>query len=249
MEIAQIRKAARAHSAELAAMGITDLYLFGSAARGTARDDSDIDLLYRRGGKAGRKTDPLHHSYALSPCFGCRADSANMRLVEESFLAAVMPQAVLVFGETPPAAAYKQQTGKQMSKDKNADLAGVHAEAAKALARLKQLIAEGAPDDLKDAESDAGWRALAMVKDQINNINDALNGRLGEVAARSEKRDAFLAKLSVIGRRSRHPHSEIPQVAANEARAFIKAHLADIEEMMAATAPAPPRPAAKRKRR
>jgi predicted nucleotidyltransferase len=41
----------RQHEAELKALGVQRLYLFGSTARGEARDDSDIDLFfdYRKG--------------------------------------------------------------------------------------------------------------------------------------------------------------------------------------------------------
>jgi predicted nucleotidyltransferase len=41
----------RAHEAELRHLGVEHLYLFGSTARGEARDDSDVDLFfdYERG--------------------------------------------------------------------------------------------------------------------------------------------------------------------------------------------------------
>ena len=41
----------RAHEAELRQLGVEHLYLFGSTARGEAREDSDIDLFfdYERG--------------------------------------------------------------------------------------------------------------------------------------------------------------------------------------------------------
>jgi predicted nucleotidyltransferase len=43
--------ALKAHEAELKRLGVERLYLFGSTARGDARDDSDIDLFfdYERG--------------------------------------------------------------------------------------------------------------------------------------------------------------------------------------------------------
>jgi predicted nucleotidyltransferase len=42
----------KAHEAELKRLGVLHLYLFGSTARGEARDDSDVDLFfdYERGG-------------------------------------------------------------------------------------------------------------------------------------------------------------------------------------------------------
>ena len=36
----------KAHEAELKRLGVTSLYLFGSTARGDARDDSDVDLFF-----------------------------------------------------------------------------------------------------------------------------------------------------------------------------------------------------------
>jgi hypothetical protein len=36
----------RAHEAELKRLGVLHLYLFGSTARGDAREDSDVDLFF-----------------------------------------------------------------------------------------------------------------------------------------------------------------------------------------------------------
>jgi uncharacterized protein len=36
----------RAHEAEFKQLGVEHLYLFGSTARGEARDDSDVDLFF-----------------------------------------------------------------------------------------------------------------------------------------------------------------------------------------------------------
>ena len=36
----------RAHEAKLKQLGVEHLYLFGSTARGEARDDSDVDLFF-----------------------------------------------------------------------------------------------------------------------------------------------------------------------------------------------------------
>jgi len=36
----------RAHEAELKQLGVLHLYLFGSTARGDAREDSDVDLFF-----------------------------------------------------------------------------------------------------------------------------------------------------------------------------------------------------------
>ena len=41
----RVIRAIRAHEAELRALGVTKLWLFGSVARGDARPDSDVDVL------------------------------------------------------------------------------------------------------------------------------------------------------------------------------------------------------------
>jgi len=62
----------RAHEAELRAAGVISLALFGSAARGEQRDDSDIDVVVRLADEARRG------GFAY---FG-RLDSLSRRLAE-----------------------------------------------------------------------------------------------------------------------------------------------------------------------
>ena len=49
----QIIATLRAHEAELRAKGVEGLYLFGSVARGDAREGSDVDLFFDHGPKMG----------------------------------------------------------------------------------------------------------------------------------------------------------------------------------------------------
>jgi uncharacterized protein len=44
----------RRHEADLRRLGVEHLYLFGSTARGEAKDDSDIDLFRSRKGQDRR---------------------------------------------------------------------------------------------------------------------------------------------------------------------------------------------------
>ena len=44
MTRSHVLSALRRHAPELQALGVKSLYLFGSASRGEARDDSDVDL-------------------------------------------------------------------------------------------------------------------------------------------------------------------------------------------------------------
>jgi len=46
MDKASALTALRAHQAELKQLGVEHLFLFGSTARGEARDDSDVDLFF-----------------------------------------------------------------------------------------------------------------------------------------------------------------------------------------------------------
>jgi uncharacterized protein len=62
----------RAHERELRAAGVSSLALFGSAARGEQRDDSDVDVVVRLSGEARREG----FGY-----FG-RLDSLSRRLTE-----------------------------------------------------------------------------------------------------------------------------------------------------------------------
>lgn len=46
MERSKVITKLKQHEAELKRLGVEHLYLFGSTARGEARDDSDIDLFF-----------------------------------------------------------------------------------------------------------------------------------------------------------------------------------------------------------
>jgi predicted nucleotidyltransferase len=46
MQTVEVIKLLRQHRPDLERLGIDHLYLFGSTARGEARDDSDIDLFF-----------------------------------------------------------------------------------------------------------------------------------------------------------------------------------------------------------
>ncbi len=54
MERDEAMRLLRAHAADLKRLGVEHLYLFGSTARGEARDDSDVDLFFdHENGKVG----------------------------------------------------------------------------------------------------------------------------------------------------------------------------------------------------
>ena len=88
----------RAHEAELKAMGVARLSLFGSVARGEARPDSDVDLaaefdpakrigLFEYGGIAHR----------LEQMMGVKVDLVTEPIRKERFRLRVERDRVLVF--------------------------------------------------------------------------------------------------------------------------------------------------------
>ena len=62
------------HEAELRGLGVQHLYLFGSTARGAAREDSDVDLFFDyEKGKLGL-FQLMDIKERTSRILGCRAD-------------------------------------------------------------------------------------------------------------------------------------------------------------------------------
>ena len=55
MDKGQILAALRAHEAELRASGVEELSIFGSAARGDATGESDVDVVVRLGAAAANE--------------------------------------------------------------------------------------------------------------------------------------------------------------------------------------------------
>jgi predicted nucleotidyltransferase len=98
MEPNEVIRRLRAHEAELKAMGIKRLSLFGSVARGEAGPDSDVDLaaefdpakrigLFEYGGIAHR----------LEQLVGTRVDLVSEPIRKERFRARVDRDRVFVF--------------------------------------------------------------------------------------------------------------------------------------------------------
>ena len=77
--------------------GIAELKVFGSRARGTARPDSDIDVLYalRPGRKLGWEIEQL--SEELSELFGRKVDLVSARALNPLLRSAVLAEARLLY--------------------------------------------------------------------------------------------------------------------------------------------------------
>lgn len=80
------------------AYGICRMSLFGSYARGEAKDDSDVDLYIERG-----KLRSLLQYFAfvdeLENALHCHVDVVTTGIEDKEFLAAIMQEGVLLYEE------------------------------------------------------------------------------------------------------------------------------------------------------
>jgi uncharacterized protein len=85
------------HEAELRRLGVQHLYLFGSTARGEARDDSDVDLFfdYERG-KFGL-FDLMEVKETAARILGCKTDIMTRDSIHKLLREKVEASAVPVF--------------------------------------------------------------------------------------------------------------------------------------------------------
>lgn len=89
--------ALKAHEAELKQLGVEHLYLFGSMARGDARDDSDIDLFFDyQKGKFGL-FELMDVQERASSILGRKADIMTRDSLHKTLRQRIETAAVLVF--------------------------------------------------------------------------------------------------------------------------------------------------------
>jgi uncharacterized protein len=85
------------HEAELKQLGVQHLYLFGSTARGDARNDSDVDLFfdYERG-KLGLY-ELIDVKEAAVRILGCKTDIVTRDSIHKALRARIEATAIPVF--------------------------------------------------------------------------------------------------------------------------------------------------------
>ena len=87
----------KAHEAELKELGVLHLYLFGSTARGEAREDSDVDLFFDY--ERGRFSlfDLMDVQEAAARILGCKTDIMSRDSLHKLLRARIEASAVPVF--------------------------------------------------------------------------------------------------------------------------------------------------------
>ncbi len=97
MERGEAINVLRRHEAELKRLGVERLYIFGSTARGEARDRSDVDLFFDyEKGKLGLFELMDVKAYAAS-ILGCKTDIMTRDSLHKTLREAIEATAVRVF--------------------------------------------------------------------------------------------------------------------------------------------------------
>ncbi len=89
--------ALKAHEAELKRLGVQHLYLFGSTARGEAREDSDVDLFFDHPEGSLGLYELMDVKAAAARILGCKADIMTRRSPHPVLWARIEASAQQVF--------------------------------------------------------------------------------------------------------------------------------------------------------
>jgi uncharacterized protein len=87
----------RQHEAELRQLGVEHLYLFGSTARGDARDDSDVDLFFDHEKGALGLFELMDVKQRAAQILGQKADVMTRSSIHPGLKKRIEESAVLVF--------------------------------------------------------------------------------------------------------------------------------------------------------
>ena len=97
MELEDVISRLQRHEADLRRLGVERLYLFGSTARGEARDDSDVDLFFDyQKGKLGLFELMEVKDYAAG-LLGRKTDIMTRDSLHKALRSQIEPSAVRVF--------------------------------------------------------------------------------------------------------------------------------------------------------
>ena len=87
----------KGHAAELKRLGVDHLYLFGSTARGDARDDSDVDLFFDHArGRLGL-FQLMDVKERAAEILGCKADIMTRRSLHPVLRKRIEASALQIF--------------------------------------------------------------------------------------------------------------------------------------------------------
>ncbi len=87
----------KAHEAELRQLGVAHLFLFGSTARGAARDESDVDLFFDHPEGSLALYDPIDVKDVAPRILGRKADVMTRRSLHPVLRERIEAGAIQVF--------------------------------------------------------------------------------------------------------------------------------------------------------
>ncbi len=174
--VMEARRSAAANAANLLRLGIENIYLIGSVARGLADESSDFDFACEA---PSFRTDDFTLNKKMSPLFGRPIDAREIGgRASSALLPLVLPHAVLIFGKKPPAQAFAEYCGgSKMSSDKTEDLQTVLRELLdEAIPNFREDIRDGGDiQTLSEPRNKNERRMAAAIGENISRFNEALN--------------------------------------------------------------------------
>ena len=212
------RRLASRHSARLRGMGVENLYLYGSAARGLADADSDYDFICEMDGPERDPGRPIRQgnewtefSRNLERIFHRPVDARNIARARTEYLSRTLPHAALIYGSKPVAQAHREYCGGEMGEDKFQDLEFILIGALVIIEKIRQRAQLKHPRLLLDPETLEDDGLAEGTASRYLRLNEALNrGSLApfrQLTADKMPEEGW-KKLDFIGMICRHPYME-----------------------------------------
>ena len=237
LSVGDIRAMANRSVARLRAMGIDNLYLFGSFARGEAGASSDLDFLFE---SRCANSNVFEFSKELDKVFPQCVDAVNIRRMSIDVLASVLPHAVLIFGDKSVTGAFREYCDKEseMGKDKLQDIVRrLNDVLETTIPRIRRLANEKHPRDLARDLRCFDYDDRKIIDSLFNNfarLNDETKGRAIDRWRETlgNKHPEMWADLHQLGLVSRHLTSVVMQgeeMRLEEIANFCEKHLDNLE--------------------